>query len=95
MLLRYCLVLAHILHLVYLCPCLGLDLLMPYRCDLFFIFSIIFIVVNHITSLKQTHLFLIQFLEYPLIFLDNKIDEESKRFSKGESSTLGCCIAFA
>ena len=33
-------------------------LFMSYICDLFFIFSLIFIAIYHITSLKQTHLFL-------------------------------------
>ena len=31
---------------------------MSYLCDIFFIFSLIFIIMNHIISLKQTHLFL-------------------------------------
>ena len=51
------------LYLVYLCPCLGLSLLMSYLYALFFIFSLISIVINHITSLKQTHLFFVHFLE--------------------------------
>ena len=51
---------------------------MSYLCDLFFMFSLIFIVFNHITSLKQTHLFLERFLEYLVLFLDDNVDEESK-----------------
>ena len=47
------------------------------RCDLFFIFNLIFIVIDHITSFKQTYLFYVQFLEYLLLFLDYKVDEES------------------
>ena len=49
MLLRCCLihiitiVLRGILHVVYLCPCLDLGLFRSYFCDLFFIFSFIFI----------------------------------------------------
>ena len=35
-------ILRYILHLVYLCMCLGLRLFMLYVCDLFFIFSLIF-----------------------------------------------------
>ena len=50
--------LRHILYLAYLCPCLGLCLFMSCICYLFFIFSLIFIAINHITSLKQTYLFL-------------------------------------
>ena len=49
-----------------------------YLCDLFFTFSLIFIVVNHITSLKQMHLFFLHFLEYLLIFVENNVDEESE-----------------
>ena len=62
MLLRCCLIhitiiiLRHILHLVYFCLCLGLGLFMSHLCDLFFISSIIFIVINNITSFKQTYL---------------------------------------
>ena len=73
------------LYLVYLCPCLGLGLLMFYIYDLFFIFSLIFIVINHITSLKQTLIFC-TFLEYLLLFLDNNVDEKSKKFSDSKSS---------
>ena len=43
----------HILYLVCLCPCLGLGLFASYLCDPFFIFSFIYIVINHITSFKQ------------------------------------------
>ena len=41
---------------IFVCPCLGLDLFMSYLFDLFFIFSLIFIVINDITSFKQTYL---------------------------------------
>ena len=63
MLLRCCLThvtvikLRQILYLGYLCSCRGLGLFMSYLCNLFFIFSLIFNVINHITSLKQTHYF--------------------------------------
>ena len=46
--------LKHILYLVYLCPCLGLGLFMSYLCDLFFIFILIFIVINRNILFKQT-----------------------------------------
>ena len=52
---------------------------MSYLCDLF-IFSLIFIVINHITSFRQTHLFFVHFLEYILLFLDDNMDEESEKF---------------
>ena len=63
MLLRCCLInvtvikLRHILCLGYLCPCRRLGLFMSCLCNLFFIFSLIFNVINHTTSSKQTHYF--------------------------------------
>ena len=44
--------------------------IMSYFCDLLFIFSLTFIVIYHITSLKQTHLFfsLWVLLSFCLIF---------------------------
>ena len=57
----------HILYLVYVCLCLGLGLFVLYLYDLFFISSLIFIVINHINSFKQTCLFFVHFLEYLLL----------------------------
>ena len=71
-------ILGHILYLVYLCLFLGLGLLMLYLCDLFLIFNLIFISINHITSLKQMHLAFVQFLKYLVLFLDENVDEESE-----------------
>ena len=51
-------ILRNILYLVYLCSCIGLGLFMWYSCNLFFILNLIFIFINHITSLKQMHSFL-------------------------------------
>ena len=51
---------------------------MSHISGLFFIFSVIFIAINSITSLKQTHLFYAHFLDYLLLFLDDEVDEESK-----------------
>ena len=68
MLLRCCLIhvtiiiLRYILYLVYLCPCLGL--FMFYLCDLFSIFCLIFIVINHVIFVR--------FLEHLVSFLDEK-----------------------
>ena len=45
-----------------LCPCLGLGLFMLYLHALFFISSLILVVINHITSFKQT--FFVNILEY-------------------------------
>ena len=50
--------------------------------------------VSYITSFKQMYLFFVQFLEY-LLFLDDNVDEESKKFSSTKSSASGCCLAFA
>ena len=71
-------ILRQILYLVHLFPYIGLGLFMPYLCDLVLIFSLIFIVINHITSLKQTHLFFVHLLEYLLLPLDDNVDEASK-----------------
>ena len=46
--------------------------------DLFFIFSNIFIVINHITSLKQTQLLL--FVEQLILFLDNDVMKKANNF---------------
>ena len=72
MTLRYC------LYLVYLYPCLGLILFMSYLCDPFFIFSLIFIIIIHIISLKQTRWFFAHFLEHLILVLDDNMDEESE-----------------
>ena len=68
----------HISFLVYFGPCLGLGLFRSDIGNLFFIFSLVLIVINFITSLKQTHLFYAHFLHYVLLFLDDNVDEESK-----------------
>ena len=47
-------------------------------CDLFFIFSLVFIVINHITSFKQASLLFCTFLEYLLLFLDENVGVESE-----------------
>ena len=55
-----------------MCPCLGLGPFMLYICDLFSAsFSL-----PLITSLKQTYLLFVYFLDYLLLFLDNSLDEE-------------------
>ena len=54
-------ILAHILYLVHLPPYLVLGLFMSYLCVLSLIFSPIFVVINHITALKQVQLFLYTF----------------------------------
>ena len=59
---------------------------MSYLWDLLFIFSLIFTVINHITSLRQTHLFFVRFLEYQQLFLDDNMDAESEKLSNKESS---------
>ena len=84
MLLRCCLIhvaiilLKDILYLVHLCSCLGQALCMSHLCDLIFIYSLIFVDINHITSFKQTYLFFVHFLDYPLLVLDDNVDEESE-----------------
>ena len=51
---------------------------MVYLRDLFVIFSLIFIVTNHIASYKQGYLLFTPFLEYILLFLDDNVNEESE-----------------
>ena len=43
-----------------------------------FIFSLILIVINHITSFRQTYLFFVHFLEYLLLFLGDDVGEKSE-----------------
>ena len=61
-------------------PCLGLGLFISYICDLLLIFTLVFIVINHIMSLKQTHWLFLQVLEYLLLFLDDNLNEENESF---------------
>ena len=53
---------------------------MSYLCDLLLISSLIFIAINHLTSLKQTHLFFVHFLEYRLLFFDDNVGEKANNF---------------
>ena len=105
MLLRSCLlpitiiVLRHILYLVHLCPCLVLVLVlfMSYLCDLVFIFSLIFIAINHIILLKQTKLFFAHFQN--ILFQFWMITKMKKRnnFKQQKSSLkvlLSFCLSF-
>ena len=48
---------------VYLCACLHLGLLMSYLYDLSFSIISVFIMINYIISLKQTHIFSGHFLQ--------------------------------
>ena len=84
----------HTLYLVYLCPCLSLYLML-YLCNRFFIFSPIFIVINHITLFKQTYLYFAHLLEYFLLLLGDNVDEESQQFLNSKNSASVCCIAFS
>ena len=61
-----------------LVPLSRLGLFMLYLCDLIFICSPTFIIINYTFLLKQTHLLLHIFLEHLLLFLNNNIDEESE-----------------
>ena len=83
--------LTYCLHLLHLCSCLGLTLSMSY--DLFSIFIFFFILINHIFSLEQAHLFFAHFLEYALPVLGDNVVEKRKKSSFSESSASGCCLA--
>ena len=101
MFLRCCLlhitiiIMRRILYLEHLFPRLGLVLFMSYLCDLFFIFSISFIITNHIISSKQSNLFFAYFFEYLILIFEDNINEQTEEFSKSKSSASGCCLAFA
>ena len=51
---------------------------MSYLCDLRFTSSLIFIDINHITSIKQTYLFFLHFLEYLLLLLYDNVSKEGE-----------------
>ena len=68
---------------------------MSYLCNPFFIFSLIFIGIYHITLLKQTLLFYAHLLECFLLFLDDNVHGESEKFSKSKNSASGCWLALA
>ena len=68
---------------------------MSYLCDLFFIFSLIFTAINHISTFKQRYSFFVHFLECLLLFLNDDVNEESKESLNSKSSASGCCLAFA
>ena len=57
-----------------------IGIFVEYLCDKFFIFSLIFIAINHITLFKQTYLFLVPFLEYLLLFLDDNVMKKASNF---------------
>ena len=78
-----------------MCPFLGLGIFSSYLCDLYFIFSLIFMIINHITSLKWTHLFFVHLLEYLLLLLDDNVNKKSQYFSNSKSLASGCCLASA
>ena len=72
--------LRRILYLVHLCPCPGLYPFMSYLCNPFLTFNLIFILINHIISLKQKHLFFVHFLEYLILVLDDNMDKKVLNF---------------
>ena len=62
-----------------------------YLCNLFCIISLFFIVINHIISLKQAHLFFVNFSEYLLLFLDDKVAENTNNFQITKVQPEGFC----
>ena len=73
-------ILRHIFYLVYLCPCPGLGLFESYLWDQFFIPSLIFIVINYITSFKLTSLIFVHFLKNLPLFWIITWMKKSKKF---------------
>ena len=88
-------VLRQIFYLVYLHPCLGLDLFISYLGILFFTFSLIFVFINHVTSSKQMYVFSCTFLENIVLFFNDNVNEEDELFSNRQNSASACCLAFA
>ena len=90
----------HFLYLVYVRPCLDVDLFMTYLCDLFFFFTLI--IINQIISLKQTHFFFCKFFQNtPYYFWKSKESKRKKRkqiiFNKQKFSLrvlLSFCLIF-
>ena len=105
MFLRCCLIhisiiimIRHFLYLLFLFLCLGLDLFMSCLCDLFIIFIFIFILINRIFH-ECRHacpfaFFVEDVLEYVLLFLDDKLDEEYEEFSNSNIPASGYCLVF-
>ena len=62
---------------------------MSYICDLFFNFSLILIVINHINTFKQVFVFLYILLGYLQLFLDDNMDEESECFQIAKVQSQG------
>ena len=61
-------ILRYILYLVYFCPCHSLNQNMLYLGDLYFIFSFIFIVINHKRHYNRCTCFLPFFRMFSIIF---------------------------
>ena len=62
---------------------------MSYICDLFFNFSLILIVINHINTFKQVFVSLYILLGYLQLFLDDNMDEESEYFQIAKVQSQG------
>ena len=91
-------IMRHILCFVYLCQFSGLCLFLSYLCHLFFIFSLISIAINHITSLKQKDLFFfVCFAHFQNSFYYFWMTTRVKKMNNfqlyNESLTSGCCLA--
>ena len=89
-------ILRHLLYLLlYLCPCLDLDLFLWYICDLFS-FSSSFSLWVIVSSDECRHTCSsAYFLEYVPLCLDDNVDEKCEKFWNNKSSAAGCCLAFA
>ena len=77
------------LYLVYFCPYVSLGLFVSYLYGLFFIFSLIFIFINYMTSLKQTQLVFAHFLEHLLIFLTITWMKKASNIQKVQGQSQG------
>ena len=91
-------VLCHILYLVYLCPCIGLDLFMSVYVVLcicrIFHFHLHFLHNQSYNPIKTDTLVFTHFYEYFLLFLDNNLYEESKKNSDSKRLSVRVLLRF-
>ena len=98
MLLRYYLIhiAIYILRHIYLklCPCLGLGLFVLYLCDVPFIFILIFIVISHITSFKQTNLLFCSFFRISPVIFGRQHRWRNRNIFKQQKFSLKVLLSF-
>ena len=82
-------ILRHFLYLIYLGRCLDLALFRSYLCDLSFIFTFIFFIINHIISLKQKQFCFAQLFTICCIIFGCLRGMKASKFPKAKVQTQG------